>query len=40
MKQISFDHGGYSYWHMGNIINRCQEADTFHRREKDDRSPR
>jgi len=39
-KQIYFDHDGYTYWHMGNIINRCAEADTYHRREKDGRLPK
>jgi hypothetical protein len=24
---------------MGNIINRCDEHDTYHRREKDGRLP-
>ena len=33
-KVIYFDYNGYSYWHMDNIINRCVEADTFHRRKK------
>jgi len=39
-KQIYFDHAGRTYWHMGNIINRCPESDTFHRREKEGRLPR
>ncbi|MCX6786712.1 MAG: hypothetical protein NTU85_02780 [Candidatus Kaiserbacteria bacterium] len=38
-KQMYYDYNGHSYWHMGNIINRCLEADTYHRREKDDRLP-
>lgn len=29
----------HTYWHMGNIINRCPERDTYHRREKDGRLP-
>jgi len=37
---IYFDFGGYTYWHMDNIINRCVEADTYHRREKDGRLPK
>jgi len=37
---IYFDYGGFTYWHMGNIINRCFEADTYHRREKDGRLPK
>ena len=39
-KQIYFDYDGRTYWHMGNIINRCLEADTYHRREKDGRLPK
>jgi len=38
-KQIYFDHDGYTYWHMDNIINRCAERDTFHRRKIDGRLP-
>jgi hypothetical protein len=38
-KQIYYDFDGRTYWHMGNIINRCPEADTYHRREKDGRLP-
>jgi len=34
-----FDYIGYTYWHMGNIINRCLYDDTFHRRERDGRLP-
>jgi hypothetical protein len=40
MKQVYFDYNGFTYWHMGNIINRCVEADTYHRREKDGRLPK
>lgn len=39
-KQIYFDYDGCTYWHMGSIINRCLEADTYHRREKDGRLPK
>ena len=35
-----FDYGGNTYWHIDNIINRCVEADTYHRREKEGRLPR
>lgn len=35
-----FDHAGHTYWHMDNIINRCPEADTYHRREKEGRLPK
>lgn len=40
MKQIYFDYNGYTYWHMENIINRCVEQDTYHRREQDGRLPK
>jgi hypothetical protein len=40
MKQVYFDYSGFTYWHMENIINRCAEADTYHRREKDGRLPK
>jgi GTP pyrophosphokinase len=39
-KQIYFDHAGHTYWHMDNIINRCPEADTYHRREAEGRLPK
>jgi hypothetical protein len=29
-----------TYWHMGIIINRCVEADTYHRRKQDGRLPK
>jgi len=35
-----WDYDGYTYWHMGNIINRCVEADTFHRRKRAGRLPK
>ena len=34
-----WDYDGYTYWHMEDIINRCVEADTYHRREADGRLP-
>ena len=37
---VYFDFGGRTYWHMINIINRCPEADTYHRREEDGRLPK
>jgi hypothetical protein len=40
MKQVYFDYNGYTYWHMENIINRCPESDTYHRREKEGRLPK
>jgi len=39
IKVVYLDYDGYSYWHMDNIINRCVEEDTYHRREKDGRLP-
>jgi hypothetical protein len=39
MKQIYFEYNGYTYWHMGNIINRCLNANTYHQRKKDGRLP-
>lgn len=38
-KQIYFEFDGYTYWHMGNIINRCVNRDTYHQRKKDGRLP-
>ncbi|HPW19112.1 MAG TPA: HD domain-containing protein, partial [Candidatus Aminicenantes bacterium] len=39
-KRAYFDFGGHTYWHMDDIINRCPEADAYHRREKEDRLPK
>ncbi len=38
-KQIYFEHNGYTYWHMENIINRCPNKDTYQQRKKDNRLP-
>ncbi len=38
-KMIYFDHNGYVYWHMKNIINRCIESETYWQREKEGRLP-
>jgi len=38
-KRAYFDHAGRTYWHMDNIINRCPEANTYHRREQEGRLP-
>ena len=38
--QIYFKHKGYTYWHMGDIINRCISKDTYHQRKKDNRLPK
>jgi len=29
IKLIYFKHNELTYWHMGNIINRCMEKDTY-----------
>lgn len=39
-KQIYFDFDGNSYWHMGNIINRCPESETYRRRRAEGRLPK
>jgi len=39
MKQIYFDYDSFTYWHMGNIINRCVEKDTYHHRKKEGKLP-
>ena len=36
---IYFDYNTHIYWHMGNIINRCLERNTYRRREMDGRLP-
>ena len=38
-KQNYFDHNGNTYWHMGNIINRCLESETYQRRKEEGRLP-
>jgi hypothetical protein len=38
-KQIYFDHDGLTYWHMGNIINRCPKSETYDRRKAEGRLP-
>lgn len=39
-KQKYFEYGEYTYWHMGNIINRCLNKDTYTQRKKDNRLPK
>ncbi|MBK8465696.1 MAG: hypothetical protein IPL32_07685 [Chloracidobacterium sp.] len=39
-KQIYFDYDGNTYWHMGNIINRCPENETYRRRKEQGRLPK
>lgn len=38
-KQIYFDFDGDTYWHMGNIINRCPATETYSRRKDEGRLP-
>lgn len=40
MEQIYFDYNGYTYWHMDNIINRCDEQETYFRRKQAGRLPK
>jgi len=28
-KQVYFEHKGLTYWHMGHIINRCPNSETY-----------
>jgi len=37
---LYYDYENYTYWHMGNIINRCLYSDTYQRRELDGRLPK
>ena len=39
MKQIYFEYNGFTYWHMENIINRCEEKYTYPHRKKEGRLP-
>ena len=39
MRYIYFDYDGNTYWHMGNIINRCSESETYRSRKADGRLP-
>ena len=38
-KQTYFDYDGNTYWHMDNIINRCNEGETYHKRKLEGRLP-
>ncbi len=38
-RQPYFDFEGNTYWHMGNIINRCPESETYPRRKAEGRLP-
>jgi hypothetical protein len=38
-RQIYFDHDGNTYWHMGNIINRCPSSETYSARKAEGRLP-
>ena len=39
IRQPYFNYDGNTYWHMGNIINRCDENETFEKREAEGRLP-
>jgi hypothetical protein len=39
MIQVYYDYDGHTYWHMGNIINRCLFKDTYQRRKLEGRLP-
>ncbi len=39
-QMIYFNFDGKVYWHMENIINRCDECETYERREKEGRLPK
>ena len=39
-QMIYFNFDGRVYWHMENIINRCDESETYERREKEGRLPK
>ena len=40
IQMIYFNFDGKTYWHMENIINRCDESETYERREKEGRLPK
>ena len=40
MKQIYFNYDGNTYWHMDNIINRCDSNETYRIRKKEGRLPK
>lgn len=37
--QTYFDYADHTYWHMGNIINRCLESETYSMRKSASRFP-
>ena len=39
MRQIYFEYGSHTYWHMDNIINRCDSKETYQVREMEGRLP-
>jgi hypothetical protein len=39
-QMIYFHHKDKVYWHIDNIINRCDESETYERREKENRLPK
>jgi len=38
-KLIYFDYNGFTYWHMDNIINRCEDKNTYRNRKKSNQLP-
>ena len=40
VQMIYFNFDGKMYWHMENIINRCDENETYERREQEGRLPK
>ena len=39
-QMIYFNFDGRTYWHMENIINRCDENETYERRDKEGTLPK
>jgi hypothetical protein len=39
-QQTYYDYDGLTYWHMGNIINRCPKSETYERRKAEGRLPK
>ena len=40
IQRMYFNFDNKVYWHMENIINRCDESETYERREQEGRLPR
>jgi hypothetical protein len=39
-QQTYYDYDDLTYWHMGNIINRCPKSETYERRKAEGRLPK